>query len=352
MRSQCWRPARPTRSRSWSNNEEERAMKALVFEEPRSASVQELDVPSVAADEVLVRSRNVGICHSDFELYEGRYIIPVSYPIIPGHEWSGEVVEVGANVADLAPGDRVVGECVVGPGGRDHFGFSIDGADAELFRARGEWLHKLPDTLSYEAGALVEPFSVAYSATIAAARVDPSDTVAVIGGGPIGLLCVMAAAACNARVVLVEPQEHRRVRGTELGARAALDPTAADFDDAVAEVTGGRGFDVVMEAAGAPVAMASALRIAGLNARVVFVGIAIGSTVEADLGLIQSKALTVRGIIGSAGLWPQTIRFLASGAVDPTAIVTARFPLGDALAALDAARDTASNVKVHIQTGA
>ena len=80
-------------------------MKALVFEEPRRATVSELDVPAIAADEVLVRSRNVGICHSDFELYEGRYIIPVSYPIIPGHEWSGEIAEVGSAVTTLRSGD-------------------------------------------------------------------------------------------------------------------------------------------------------------------------------------------------------------------------------------------------------
>ena len=110
-------------------------MKALVFEEPRSAAVRELDVPSIAADEVLVRSRNVGICHSDFELYEGRYIIPISYPIIPGHEWSGEIAEAGESVATLKAGDRVVGECVVN-GGNDHFGFSISGANAEYFVAK------------------------------------------------------------------------------------------------------------------------------------------------------------------------------------------------------------------------
>ena len=91
-------------------------MKALVFEEPRAAAVRELDVPTIAADEVLVRSRNVGICHSDFELYEGRYIIPVSYPIIPGHEWAGEVAEAGGAVTALRTGDRVVGECVVNNG--------------------------------------------------------------------------------------------------------------------------------------------------------------------------------------------------------------------------------------------
>src|SRR6185503_7587396 len=76
-------------------------MKALVFEQPQHAAVRDIDVPAIAADEVLVRSRNVGICHSDFELYEGRYIIPISYPIIPGHEWSGEIAEVGSLVTTL-----------------------------------------------------------------------------------------------------------------------------------------------------------------------------------------------------------------------------------------------------------
>ena len=97
--------------------------------------------------------------------------------------------------------------------------------------------------------------------------------------------------------------------------------------------------------------MASALELAGHSARLVFVGIDVGATVPAQLGLIQSKALRIRGIIGSPGIWPKTIRLLASGVVDPTAIVTASFPLASALDALEAARDTASNIKVHIRTG-
>ena len=292
-------------------------MKALVFEAPERAVVSDLEPPAIGPDEVLVRSHAVGICHSDFELLAGHYIIPVSYPIIPGHEWAGEVVEVGSSVSGFSPGGRVVGECVVGPGGRDHFGFSISGANAEYFRARAEWLHILPEGLSYTAGALVEPFSVAH----------------------------------NARVTLIEPQQSRRAKALDLGARSALDPGAQDFAEAVAGHTAGRGFDVVLEAAGAPPAMASALELAAHSARIVFIGIDVGSSAPAKLGLIQSKALRIRGIIGSAGLWPSTIRFLASGVVDPSMIVTAQFPLPDALAALDAARDTAHNVKVHIQTG-
>jgi len=323
-------------------------MKALVFEEPRTAVVRELDVPAIVADEVLVRSRNVGICHSDFELYEGRYIIPVSYPIIPGHEWAGEVAEVGSAVTGVRPGDRVVGECVVN-NGDDHFGFSISGADAEYFVAKASWLHRIPEELSFVQGAFVEPFSVAYNATVAAGGIDASDEVAVIGGGPIGLLCALAAVTMGGSVTLIEPQAHRRALGLEIGVRRAIDPTAGTLAEQVSEATGGRGFDVVIEAAGAPAAMASAFPIAALGARVVLVGIDVGGTVPVEIGLVQSKALQVRGIIGSAGLWPRTIRFMATSGIDPTPLLTATFPLGEGTAALDAARDTSRNVKVQIE---
>ena len=313
-------------------------MKALVFEEPRRAVVQDLEMPEIAADEVLVRSRNVGICHSDFELYEGRYIIPVSYPIVPGHEWSGEVAEVGGGVTSLRPGDRVVGECVVN-NGDDHFGFSIGGADAEYFVAKASWLHRIPEELSFAHGAFVEPFSVAYNATVAAGGIDASDSVAVIGGGPIGLLCTLAAATMGGTVTLIEPQAHRRELALRIGANEALEPDAAD----------GRRFDVVIEAAGVPAAMASAFPIAAHGARIVFVGIDIGGSAPVEIGLIQSKALQVRGIIGSAGLWPRTIRFMAASGLDPTPLLTATFPLGEGTAALDAARDTSRNVKVQIE---
>jgi L-iditol 2-dehydrogenase len=314
-------------------------MKALVFEEPRRAAVQDLETPAIGADEVLVRSRNVGICHSDFELYEGRYIIPVSYPIIPGHEWSGEIAEVGSGVTTLHEGDRVVGECVVN-GGDDHFGFSISGANAEYFVAKASWLHRIPEELSYTQGAFVEPFSVAYNACVTAGGIDASDEVAVIGGGPIGLLCTLAAATMGGTVTLIEPQAHRRALGLELGAARAVDPS---------EAGGGRGFDVVIEAAGVPAAMASAFPLAAHSGRIVLVGIDVGGSAPVEIGLVQSKALQVRGIIGSAGLWPRTIRFMARSGVDPTPLLTATFPLADGTAALDAARDTSTNVKVQIE---
>src|SRR3954463_4630863 len=225
-------------------------MKALGFEGPQKAIVRDGEMPAIAGGEGRWRSRNVGICHSDFELYEGRYIIPVSYPIIPGHEWSGEVADVGGSVTALSVGDRVVRECVVNDGD-DHFGFSISGANAEFFVAKAAWLHRIPDELSFMQGAFVEPFSVAYTATVAAGGIDASDRVAVIGGGPIGLLCTLAAATMGGTGTLIEPQAHRRALGLEIGAAAAVDPGEAEG-----------GFDVVIEAAGAPAAMASAFPLA------------------------------------------------------------------------------------------
>lgn len=316
-------------------------MKALMFVEANRAVVEDLPDPRPGEGEVVVRSRTVGICHSDLELLAGNYIIPFQFPVIPGHEWSGEVAEVGRGVDGLRIGDRVVGECVVGPAGRDHFGFSIPGAAAEYFVARAEWLHKLPDNLSFTQGALIEPFSVAYNA-VRTAAVDPSDRVAVIGGGPIGLLSVLAASACGGEVTLFEPREDRRQLGVELGAAHSAVPATPDDTPA-------GGFDVVIEAAGVPQAMASSLALADKGARVVFVGIDTGRPASAKLGQIQSKALRMEGIIGSSGIWPQAIRFLSRINGDPGRIVTARYPLAEATEGLHGAEVGSGNVKVHLE---
>ena len=155
-------------------------MKALVINRPGELQVKDLPTPAIGPDEVLVRMRAVGICHSDYELYSGKYIIPIDYPVTPGHEWSGEVVETGKAVSDLKAGDRVVGECVIESGEKvDHFGFSIDGAYSQLFKARPEWLHKLPEGVSFKAGALVEPFTCGYYAIEANGRTNASETVVV-----------------------------------------------------------------------------------------------------------------------------------------------------------------------------
>jgi L-iditol 2-dehydrogenase len=319
-------------------------MRALQYAEKGVARVTELPVPQIAEDEVLVAARAVGVCHSDIDLLEGRYIIPFSYPLIPGHEWSGEVAAVGDKVTGFAPGDRVVGECVIG---EDHFGFSISGAAAEFFVAKPAWLHHLPEQLSHTMGALVEPFSVAYYAIVRAGGLDASDTAVVLGAGPVGLAVTAAAAAMGAAVVVVEPSTDRRAAALGLGARHAVDPGEADA--LLEELTGGRGADVVLEASGRPAVMARALELVAFQGRVAYIGIDVGQEAPAKLGLIQSKELRITGSIGSPGVWPETLRFLANSGIDLTPLVTQQFALDDALDALEAAHHPESTIKAHIE---
>lgn len=319
-------------------------MKALRFTSENVAAVEEIPVPEIGPDEVLIASRAVGVCHSDIELLEGRYIIPFSYPIIPGHEWSGEVAQVGRDVCGFAAGDRVVGECVIG---EDHFGFSISGAAAEYFVAKPQWLHKLPDSVSFTSGALVEPFSCGYYALMRAENVNASDVVVVLGTGPIGLGVVAGASGLGAKTIAVDPSPERREAALRLGAHSAVDPS--DLDRVLSAESGGRGADVVIEASGIPEVMATALKVAAHRGRVVYIGINVGRSAPAELGLIQSKELTIRGSIGSPGVWPATLRFLESTSLDLGQLVTKTLPLDEALTALKEAQETRENIKVHLQ---
>lgn len=319
-------------------------MKALRYVSQDTPQVDELPVPEIADDEVLVAARSVGVCHSDIELLEGRYIIPFEYPIIPGHEWSGEVMAVGSKVTGLTKGDGVVGECVIGD---DHFGFSISGAAAEFFIAKESWLHKLPDGVSWTNAALVEPFSVAYYALMRVGNVNASDTLVVLGAGPIGLCVTAASAKLGAKTIVVEPSEHRREKALSLGAHFAVSPE--ELEAVLARESGGRGASVVIEATGRPDVMAQALEIAAFKGRVGYIGIDVGREAPAKLGLIQSKELTITGSIGSPGVWPDTLRFMAQAGIDLTSLVTQRFDVDSATEAVAAARNPAQTIKAHIE---
>jgi L-iditol 2-dehydrogenase len=319
-------------------------VKALTIERPGTANVLDLDRPEIGPDEMLIESKAVGVCHSDFELLNGTYIIPIDYPTIPGHEWSGEVAEVGPQVKDFKPGDRVVGECVIGD---DHFGFSISGAAAEYFKVRPEWLHRLPDELSHTQGALVEPFTVAYYATVAADGIDASDTVVILGAGPIGLCCLAAVRGHGGRAVVVDPVPERSAVAERMDAVGAFEP-GDGVVESVRALNDGRLAEVVIEASGVPAAMAGALDVAGQGARLVFVGIDTGNRAEVALGQMQSKELRARGIIGSPNVWPQALRFLARTGIDLSPVVTAQYPLDQGTDALAAAKNVRENIKVHM----
>jgi L-iditol 2-dehydrogenase len=310
-------------------------MKALVFEAPDKPVVKDVPVPQMKDTEVMIRTRAVGICHSDYELLGGRYIIPISYPVTPGHEWCGEVIEVGKHVSGLAVGDRVVGECVVEtPERLHHFGFSMDGADREFFAVSPEWLHKLPPDLDDTTGSLIEPFTCGYYAVMRSGGTNASETVVVSGGGTIGLCSAAAAIGMGARVIVIDPVARRREAALKLGAEAVLDP-ADDVVEQVKALTGGKGAELVIEASGHDASVSKVFELAADEGRVSMVGISIDRMVTSNLGQIQMRNLTVRGCIGSPGVWPAAIRFLEKTGIDLSPIQTHRFDLKDAVEALN-----------------
>jgi L-iditol 2-dehydrogenase len=324
-------------------------MKALIFDEPEKPVVIQVQSPRISENEVLIRSRRVGICHSDYELLAGQYIIPISYPVIPGHEWVGEVVEVGKSVKGLKRGDRVVGECVINTPERiHHFGFSMDGANREYFAARPEWLHKLPDAVDDAKGALIEPFTCGYYAVLRNGGTNASETVVISGGGTIGLVTAAAAIGMGARVIVVDPVPLRRDIAKRLGADATVDPSAGDPIAAVKEIAKG-GADLVVEASGHASSLANVFDYARSEGRVSMVGINIGQKFPVELGKIQIKNLTVRGCIGSPGVWPSAIRFLERTNIDLSPIQTHSFALDDALQALELGKNAQAAVKVTLE---
>lgn len=324
-------------------------MKALIFDEPKKPIVSQVQMPTITENEVMIRTSRVGICHSDYELLAGQYIIPISYPVTPGHEWVGEVVEVGRNVSGLRRGDRVVGECVIKTPERiHHFGFSMDGADREYFAARPEWLHKLPDAVDDAKGALIEPFTCGYYAVMRNGGTNASETVVISGGGTIGLVSAAAAIGMGARVIVVDPVPLRRDIAMRLGAAGTVDPSAGDPVEMVQDLTRG-GADLVIECAGHPSSLANVFDYARPEGRVSMVGINIGQKFPVELGKIQIKDLTVRGCIGSPGVWPAAIRFLERTGIDLSPIQTHHFKLDDALAALELGKNPQAAVKVTLQ---
>ena len=323
-------------------------MKALVFETPDNPKILDQPIPGINDTEVLVKTRTVGICHSDYELLAGRYIIPISYPVTPGHEWCGEIVEVGKSVKSFKKGDRVVGECVVRtPERLHHFGFSMNGADREYFSVNPDWLHKLPDGVDDNRGALIEPFTCGFYAVLRSGGTNASETVVVSGGGTIGLVTAAAAIGMGARVIVVDPIKRRRDIALKLGAAEVVDANDNPVER-VRELTGGKGAELVVEASGHDASVANVFEYAQENGRVSMVGLNIGRDVTSKLGLLQLKNLTVRGCIGSPGVWPAAIKFLERTGIDLSPIQTHHFGLNDAAKAFELGKDAKACIKVTL----
>lgn len=240
---------------------------------------------------MLVRTHTVGICHSDLDLLDGQLDawLEIDYPLVFGHEWSGDVVEVGSSVKAVKPGDRVTGCAALG--GNRWFGTATNGAAAERFIVPEHLLYRLPASMSYEQGALVEPFACAYQGIRTIGGADPSDSVCIVGAGTIGLCSLVAARSLGAEVLVIEPSANRREMALNLGADAVLDPT--DKDDLVnltSDLLQGHRPDLIIEAAGAPAALATALQISSQNGRVLFLGHCAASETRARVGLTRTQS--------------------------------------------------------------
>lgn len=325
-------------------------MKALVFEAPDKPVVVDAPMPAPKDNEVLIRTANIGICHSDYELLAGRYIIPIAYPVTPGHEWSGEVVEVGKGVKGYKKGDRVIGECVYRDAERiHHFGFSTHGADREYFAVSPQLLHRLPDGISNKTAALIEPFTCGFYAILNSGGTNASQTVLVSGGGTIGLVTAAAAIGMGARVIVLDPIASRRDIAKKLGVDETIDPTVEGTVEKVRQLTGGRGADLVVECSGHDASLSRVFDYVREEGRVSMVGISIGRTIPVVLSNIQIKNLTVKGSIGSPGVWPDAIRFLERTKLDLSPIQTHEFPLEKAVEAFEFGKDPKKSIKITIK---
>ncbi len=324
-------------------------MRAVVLRGPGDVRVEDVADPVLlAATDAIVRVDASAICGADLGPLHG-HVPGFEYGTIMGHEFAGEVVEVGADVSDIRPGDRVVNMSLVADGtcaacragrvtqcsGRALFGYSgvyprLDGAQAELVRVphADTVLSPLPDSVSNDAAVfLADNLPTAYDAVVRG-ETTPTDLVCVVGLGAVGLMAVMVALDIGATVFAVDGIEERRSLADELGARA-LEPDTAW--EAIAAETDGLGADVVVEAAGSPGALDAALGLARGRGMVSVVGAHFEPDFPLDNGRMFAKELTMRWSIGdSLGHRRRLIEMISAGQLDPPAVVTHRLPLSEA----------------------
>jgi len=324
-------------------------MKAVVLRGPNDVRVEEVPDAALLADtDAIVRVDAAAICGADLGPLHG-HVPGFEYGTILGHEFAGHVIEVGSTVTKVKPGDRVVNMSLVADGtcpacragrmtqcsGRALFGYSgvyprLDGAQAELVRVphADTVLSPLPDSVSDEAAVfLADNLPTAYDA-VTRGEATASDLVCVVGLGAVGLCAVMVALDLGATVYAVDGIEQRRALGEGLGARV-LEPGEAH--DAIARVTEGLGADVVIEAAGSPGALQTALELARGRGMVSVVGAHFEPDWPLNNGLMFAKELTMRWSIGdSLGHRQTLIEMISAGRLDPPAVVTHRLPLTEA----------------------
>jgi L-iditol 2-dehydrogenase len=338
-------------------------MKAAVLRGVNDLRLEELPDPQRAENEALIRVQAAGLCGTDVHMWEGTNT-EGTFPFIPGHEWAGEVVEVGRHIKALGVGDRVVAEvpirCRVCPNCRDGmdpnmcpdfelYGFSWEypGAMAEYTVSKEERLFKIPDNVSYEEAALVEPLSVAYHGVWGSGGgVAPHDRVVVFGAGPVGLFAMLTCKVSGAPVIAVEPQPFRRQLAQSLGADVVIDPMAGDLVEQVLDHTGGRGATLVLECSGSNAALETTIEVVAKQGRIVLIGQSAGRKIPIEIGKTIFRGATVVGSSGSPYFFPKTLTFMSRRLVDLSPVITHRFPLTKVLEAFELGKKATDSAKI------
>jgi (R,R)-butanediol dehydrogenase/meso-butanediol dehydrogenase/diacetyl reductase len=330
-------------------------MRAARFHGVRDIRVEEVPEPDgdLAPTQVLIEPQWCGICGTDLHEYlAGPIVTPATphplngseLPQIMGHELAGDVLAVGSDVGDLRVGDRVsvmplayCGSCAFCVRGMNHLctrmacfglsdrwgGFATRGV-VERYQA---W--RLPDAVSYEQGALIEPAAVAaYGAS--RGRVAPGDRVLVTGGGPIGALSVLAAYAAGAgEVYLAEPNARRRERAANLGAAAIYDPSQEDVVARLQEVTDGLGVDVALECSGSEAGLQTAINAVRTRGTVAQVGLHVGLSAIDPMRLAEREISLVGVWAYDVHEWPRIMAQIASGRFPVEKVVSDRIGLDE-----------------------
>jgi L-iditol 2-dehydrogenase len=334
-------------------------MRAAVLHGPGEVVIEERPVPRPGPAEVVVRVRSVGVCGSDTHYYDhgriGSFVVEA--PLVLGHEAAGEVTELGPGVTRLTVGQRVSVEpgvpdltceqCLAGrynlcPDMRFFATPPIDGAFAEYVVVHEAFAHPVPEIISDDAAALLEPLSVGIWAC-KKARVSAGDRVLITGAGPIGLVSVQAALAFGATEVIVSDVNPARLAlAKDLGATEVVDARETTLSDLP------RPPGVLLECSGHAPAISDAIRALDRAGRAVLVGMG-GDEVPLPVSVVQERELQLTGTFRYAGTWPTAIALVASGRIDLDRLVTGTYRLDQAEDALTAGRRDQRTVKVVIR---
>ena len=322
--------------------------------EPHSVELRELPVPEFGDEDVLLAVQAVGVCGSDLHQYHGKQSWKVNYPVVLGHEFGGFIAKAGSRVRAFKEGDRVVSEtaAVLDPASpyvragrynldpnRLGFGYGVHGAMAPYVRVPERCLHRIPDGLSFEKAALTEPCCVAYNATCMNLHIRPGDSVAIIGPGPIGLLCAMMAKLCGASplIVIGIPSDAKRLEvAKQLGATATLGAAGEDVAATVRAMGDGYGVDAVIDAAGVSAVLKLAMELVRPGGQIVKVGWG-PQPCNFSLDPLVQKAATLQGSFShNYPIWERVLSMLASNQLNLDRVLNRVAPLDQWRSCFDA----------------